>query len=67
MMFKGPNGKMCSTLSGPELIALNNTEEFIENCKEVAETTGNIDLFTEMFGEGSSPMDSAFMDDNFGG
>ena len=39
MMFKGPNGKMCSISPGPELIALNNTEEFIENCKEVAETT----------------------------
>ena len=27
----------------------------------------NLDLFTEMFGEGSSPMDSAFMDANYGG
>ena len=26
------------------------TEEFIENCKEVAETTGNLNLFEEMFG-----------------
>ena len=26
------------------------TREFIENCKEVAETTGNLNLFEEMFG-----------------
>ena len=62
MLFKGPNGRTCSTLSGPELIALSNTDEFIENCKEVATITGNLNLFEEMFGQ-----DSAFMDDNFGG
>lgn len=62
MLFKGPNGKMCSTLSGPEMLALSNTDEFIENCKEVATITGNLNLFEEMFGQ-----DSAFMDDNFGG
>ena len=37
MLFKGPNNKMCSTLSGPELLALSNTDDFIENTKIVAE------------------------------
>ena len=53
MLFKGPNGRMCSTLSGAEILALfekTNTDEFIENCKEVAEKTGNLNLFEEMFG-----------------
>jgi hypothetical protein len=50
MFFTGPNGKMCSTLSGAELLALNNTDDFIENVKMVAEKTGNLDLFEEMFG-----------------
>ncbi len=70
MLFKGPNGKMCSTLSGPEMLALSNTDEFIENCKEVATITGNLNLFEEMFGEdpyNERGQDSAFMDDNFGG
>ena len=70
MLFKGPNGKMCSTLSGPEMLALSNTDEFIENCAEVAKITGNVDLFTEMFGEdpyNERGQDSAFMDDMFGG
>ncbi len=70
MLFKGPNGKMCSTLSGPEMLAQSNTDEFIENCKEVATITGNLNLFEEMFGEdpyNERGQDSAFMDDNFGG
>jgi hypothetical protein len=70
MLFKGPNNKMCSTLSGPELLALSNTDEFIENCKEVATITGNLNLFEEMFGEdpyNERGQDSAFMDDTFGG
>ena len=70
MLFKGPNGRTCSTLSGPELIALSNTDEFIENCKEVATITGNLNLFEEMFGEdpyNERGQDSAFMDDTFGG
>jgi len=70
MLFKGPNGKMCSTLSGPEMLALSNTDEFIENCKEVATITGNLNLFEEMFGEdpyNERGQDSAFMDDTFGG
>jgi len=50
MLFIGPNGKMCSTLSGAELLALNNTDDFIENVKMVAEKTGNLNLFEEMFG-----------------
>ena len=70
MLFKGPNNKMCSTLSGPELLALSNTDEFIENCEAVAEKTGNLNLFEEMFGEdpyNKRGQDSAFMDDTFGG
>ena len=70
MLFKGPNGKMCSTLSGPEMLALSNTDEFIENCKEVATITGNLNLFEEMFGAdpyNERGQDSAFMDDMFGG
>ena len=69
MLFKGPNGKMCSTLSGAELLALNNTDDFIDNCKEVAEKTGNLNLFEEMFGtdDDGRGQDSAFMDDMFGG
>ena len=70
MLFKGPNNKMCSTLSGPEMLALSNTDEFIDNCKEVATITGNLNLFEEMFGEdpyNERGQDSAFMDDNFGG
>ena len=48
----------------------NNTDEFIENCEAVAEKTGNLNLFEEMFGEdpyNERGQDSAFMDDNFGG
>lgn len=44
---------MCSTISGPEYLALfekSATDEFIENCKECAEITGNLNLFEEMFG-----------------
>jgi hypothetical protein len=73
MLFKGPNGRICSTISGPEYLALfekTNTDEFIENCAEVAKITGNVDLFTEMFGEdpyNERGQDSAFMDDTFGG
>ena len=70
MLFKGPNNKMCSTLSGPELLALSNTDQFIENCEAVAEKTGNLNLFEEMFGTdpyNERGQDSAFMDDTFGG
>ncbi|AON99296.1 hypothetical protein LIS121010_067 [Synechococcus phage S-RIM2] len=66
MLFKGPNGRTCSTLSGSQIIALSNTDEFIENCREVAKITGNVDLFAEMFGD-ERGQDSAFMDDTFGG
>jgi hypothetical protein len=47
-----------------------NTDEFIENCQAVAEKTGNLNLFEEMFGPdpyNERGQDSAFMDDNFGG
>jgi len=65
MLFKGPNGRICSTISGPEYLALfekTNTDDFLENTKECAKITGNLDLWEEMFGQ-----DSGFMDDNFGG
>ena len=78
MLWTDRNGKMHSTLSGPEMLALwarafgekTNTDEFIENCEAVAEKTGNLNLFEEMFGEdpyNERGQDSAFMDDNFGG
>lgn len=69
MFFNGPNGALCSTLSGAELLALNNTDEFWENAKIVAEKTGNLNLFEEMFGavDDGRGQDSAFMDDMFGG
>ena len=57
MLFKGPNNRMCSTLSGPELIALSNTDDFIENTKIVAEKTGNLDLWVEMFGDEETTLD----------
>ena len=46
-----------------------NTDEFIENCEAVAEKTGNLNLFEEMFGtdDDGRGQDSAFMDDTFGG
>ena len=59
MLWTDRNGKMHSTTN---LLPQTNTDEFIENCKEVATITGNLNLFEEMFGQ-----DSAFMDDNFGG
>ena len=59
---------MHSTLSGAELLQLSNTDEFIENAKLVAEKTGNLNLFEEMFGDDDGRgEDSAFMDDQFGG
>ena len=71
MLFKGPYGQICSTISGPEYLALfetNNTDEFIENTKIVAEKTGSMDLWREMYGDDDGiGQDSAFMDDNFGG
>ena len=50
------NRRIVSNLSCYELTELakraeqSKTEEFIENCKEVAEKTGNLNLFEEMFG-----------------
>ena len=73
MLFKGPNGRTCSTISGPEYLALfekTSTDEFIENVQECAKITGNLNLFEEMFGEdpyNEKGQDSAFMDDNYGG
>ncbi|AIX15749.1 hypothetical protein Syn7803C53_52 [Synechococcus phage ACG-2014a] len=68
MLFKGPNGRICSTLSGSEILAQSNTDDFIENTKIVAEKTGSMDLWREMFGDDDGiGQDSAFMDDNFGG
>ena len=51
MLWKDRNGTWHSTLSGPDMLALNNTDDFIENTKLVAEKTGNLDLWKEMFGE----------------
>ena len=71
MLFKGPYGRICSTISGPEYLALfekTNTDDFLENTKECAKITGNLDLWQEMFGDDDGRgQDSAFMDDNFGG
>jgi|TARA_Y100000015_G_scaffold18161_1_gene17524 hypothetical protein len=46
-----------------------NTDDFLENTKEVAKITGNLDLWHEMFGteDDGRGQDSAFMDDNYGG
>ena len=53
MLWQDRNGTWHSTLSGPEMLALGktNTDDFIENTKLVAEKTGNLDLWKEMFGE----------------
>lgn len=68
MLFKGPRGAMQSTLSGPQILAQTNTDEFLENTKECAKITGNLDLWREMFGDDDGiAQDSAFMDDNYGG
>ena len=68
MLFKGPNGRICSTLSGPEMLALTNTDDFLENTKECAKITGNLDLWQEMFGDDDGRgQDSAFMDEFYGG
>ena len=66
MLWKDRNGKMHSTTN---LLPQTNTDEFIENCKEVATITGNLNLFEEMFGtdDDGRGQDSAFMDDTFGG
>ena len=52
------NRRIVSNKSCYELVELwerafgpkNATEEFIENCEAVAEKTGNLNLFEEMFG-----------------
>ena len=73
-----PNRTINTTKSCYELVELwdrafgpkNNTDEFIENVKECAKITGNLNLFEEMFGEdpyNEKGQDSAFMDDNYGG
>ena len=51
MLWTDRNGKMHSTLSRPELLALTNTDDFIENTRIVAEKTGNLNLWEEMFGD----------------
>ena len=73
-----PNRTINTTKSCYELVELwdrafgpkNKTDEFIENVKECAKITGNLNLFEEMFGEdpyNEKGQDSAFMDDNYGG
>ena len=64
MLWKDRNGRMHSTTN---LLPQTNTDDFIENTKIVAEKTGNLDLWHEMFGDDGRGQDSAFMDDNFGG
>ena len=67
MLWKDRNGKMQSTTN---LLPQTSTDQFIENCEEVAKITGNLNLFEEMFGPdpyNERGQDSAFMDDNFGG
>ena len=65
MLWKDRNGKMHSTTN---LLHQTNTDDFIENTKIVAEKTGSMDLWREMFGDDDGiGQDSAFMDDNFGG
>ena len=63
MLWKDRNGKMHSTTN---LLPQTNTDDFIENTKIVAEKTGSMDLWREMFGD-ETGQDSAFMDDNYGG
>ena len=67
MLWTDRNGKMHSTTN---LLPQTNTDDFIENCQEVAKITGNLNLFEEMFGPDifdECGQDSAFMDDNYGG
>ena len=66
MLWKDRNGRMHSTTN---LLPKTNTDDFIENAKECAKITGNLNLFEEMFGTEVkyTGQDSAFMDDNYGG
>lgn len=57
MLWKDRNGRMHSTTN---LLPQTNTDDFIENTKIVAEKTGNLDLWHEMFGDEEewwSPLD----------
>ena len=66
MLWTDRNGKMHSTTN---LLPQTNTDNFIENTKVVAEKTGSLDLWHEMFGDADDAkgQDSAFMDDIYGG
>jgi hypothetical protein len=65
MLWTDRNGKMHSTTN---LLPKTNADEFLENTKECAKITGNLDLWQEMFGDDDGRgQDSAFMDDNYGG
>ena len=70
MLFTGPNGRTCSTLSGAELIELGNIK-IKDPCTMALETDREVmNLFEEMFGPdpyNERGQDSAFMDDQFGG
>ena len=68
MFFTGPNGRICSTLSGAELTELGNIK-IKDPCTMALETDREImNLFDEMFGDDDGRgQDSAFMDDQFGG
>ena len=62
MLWQDRNGNWFSTFSVTDIKIMNNTDDFIENTKLVAEKTGNLDLWEEMFGQ-----DSGFMEEQFGG
>jgi hypothetical protein len=62
MLWQDRNGTWHSTVSPIDMKIMSNTDNFIENTKLVAEKTGNLDLWEEMFGQ-----DSGFMEDQFGG
>ena len=59
MLWKDRNGRMHSTTN---LLPQTNTDDFIENTKIVAEKTGNLDLWHEMFGDEEESGSS--LDDN---
>jgi len=48
MLWKDRNGRMHSTTN---LLPQDNTDDFLENTRLVAEKTGNLDLWEEMFGD----------------
>ena len=64
MLWKDRNGKMHSTTN---LLPQTSTDEFIENCEAVAEKTGNLNLFEEMFGTNVTYTDTPMAEEYYGG